>query len=614
MPVLIHPAEERQTSANCSPRSVCQRISDYAGRMPSKLAITHGGGTLTYAELDMQSSRIAANLRQRGLGRECCVALLLDRSPRFVIAALAVLKTGAAYLPLDVATPPEGLAYILNDAAVAMLVTEKPQDCHCAVTDFASLVAARPDIRRQDNDAISPDSLAYVIYTSGSTGRPKGVEITHANLLNLIDWHQEAFGVTDSDHASQIAGLGFDAAVWEIWPTLTAGACLHIADEKTRRSPRALQDFLLAEKITISFAPTLLAEQLLAMTWPAETAVRVLLTGADTLNRRPAAGLPFALVNNYGPTECTVVATSGVVASEGGEGPPSIGRPIRNATVAILDGDQRPVPPGEPGELCIAGALVGRGYRNAPTLTPERFICASITPGGDPVRIYRTGDRARLLPGGEIAFLGRLDEQVKIRGYRVELGGIAACLNRCPDIECCAVRAHTSASVPVLVAYVVLASDSKNKDLTASDLREFLARRLPEYMIPASFVSVAALPVTTNGKLDRSALPEPSQDNMLRDRAAPVSTPLPAPSPSTSDSTPAVERQLAELVASLLGLSTIEVTQDIFLAGGHSMFGAQLLSRMRDAFGIRLTLRQLFSTPTVAGLAAEIEWQTKNRR
>jgi amino acid adenylation domain-containing protein len=615
MPGLLvrnSPADGKLLEIGQARRSVCHRIAGHAARTPSRAAVVYGGDSLSYAELDRQSDQIAARLRDHGAGSECCIGLLLERSPRFVVAALAVLKCGAAYLPLDFATPPERLAYILADSAAALLLTEGhpslPSNTGCPVVDIAPLVAAPAGLIPMDDVETSLDSLAYVIYTSGSTGRPKGVEITQANLLNLIDWHQAAFGVTESDRSSQIAGLGFDAAVWEIWPTLTAGACLHIANEQTRRSAPALRDFLVAEKITICFAPTLLAEQLLSMTWPAETALRTLLTGADTLRRRPTTRLPFVLVNNYGPTECTVVATSGVVAADDGHEPPTIGQPISNTTAVILDEDRRPVPPGEAGELCLAGALVGRGYRNDPALTAERFIHCSMTPGGDPLRVYCTGDRARLLPGGEIAFLGRLDEQVKIRGYRVELGEIAACLNRCPGIVTCAVAVRAASDVPALIAYVVLTSDGNGMGLTENDLQEFLAPRLPDYMIPASFVHLAELPVTANGKLDRSALPAPTAEKVLLRRGAA------ALAEAAVNSTEGLQQQLAGLVASLLGQPAIDIDQDFFLVGGHSMFGVQLLARIKDSFGIRLTLRQLFSTPTVAGLAAEIVRQTDNRR
>jgi acyl-coenzyme A synthetase/AMP-(fatty) acid ligase len=435
-------------------------------------------------------------------------------------------------------------------------------------------------------------------------GRPKGVEITHANLVNLIAWHHAAFGVTAADRASQVAGLGFDAAVWEIWPPLTAGACLHIADELTRRSPQALRDWLVAEGITISFVPTVLAEQLLQARWPAGTALRTLLTGADTLRRRPVAGLPFALVNNYGPTECTVVSTSGIVTPNGDtNGLPSIGRPIANASALILDDRLRPVCPGEVGELCLAGALVGRGYRNNPELTASRFV-TYVPPSGPPLRIYRTGDRARLLPSGEIAFLGRLDEQVKLRGYRIELGEIVACLDRCPGVEVCAVVAHTAegndAEGPVLVAYVVAVP---NAPLIASDLRAFLAARLPDYMIPVQYVALAALPVTANGKLDRSALPAPAADNLLPNRP-PGAVANGADPPGGIDD--GCQPQIAALVASLLGQPSVGSDENFFMIGGHSMLAAQLVARIRELFGVKLTLRQLFTAPTVAGLAAEV--------
>lgn len=607
------PAEEKLLDTNPSERSLCRRIAACAARTPDRTAVAHGNDCLSYADLDRRSNRIAARLRAEGVGAEGCIGLLMERSPRYVVAALAVMKTGAAFLPLDFTTPPERLAYILTDSTAALLLSEGnppglPPKPPCPVLDVASLLAGPANAIPSDAVETSPDSLAYIIYTSGSTGRPKGVEITQANLLNLIDWHQVAFGVTASDRASQIAGLGFDAAVWEIWPTLAAGAGLHIADEQTRRSPQALQDFIVAEKITICFAPTLLAEQLLSMTWPADTALRTLLTGADTLHRRPAAELPFVLVNNYGPTECTVVATSGVVPAAEGNESPSIGWPIRNATVAILDEKRRPVPPGEVGELCLAGALVGRGYRNNPALTAERFIHSPLTPGENPIRLYCTGDRARLLPGGEIAFLGRLDEQVKIRGYRVELGEIVACLDRCPGIETSAVILHTAGDVPTLIAYVVLTRDGNGKNLTANDVQEFLAPRLPDYMIPASFVPLADLPVTTNGKFDRSALPAPTADNVLPGRHAPASA------EATVNSATGVQQQLADLVASLLGQPAVGAEQNFFLVGGHSMFGVQLLSHIQDLFDVKLTLRQLFSTPTIAGLAAEIVRQTGSSR
>lgn len=584
-------------SERASARSVVARVAEHAVTAPSRLAVDDGNVRLTFGELDERSNQLANVLRRLGAGPETCIAILLDRSADFVIAAMAVMKTGAAYLPLDLSTPTERTAGILADADVCALITASD-----ATVDGVTCPVVRPDAgsdqsRDFDHPGISPDSLAYVIYTSGSTGQPKGVEITHANLNNLIQWHQRAFGVTWADRASQVAGLGFDAAVWEIWPTLTAGASLFIADEATRRSPQALHDWIVEQEITIGFVPTMLAEQLLYMPWPAWTALRTLLTGADLLHRRPPKGLPFVLINNYGPTECTVVATSGMVPGDSEvSGPPPIGTAIDNTSALILDESMCPVQDGEEGELCLAGAQVGRGYRNNPQLTADKFVTCT-SPAGAKIRVYRTGDRARRLPSGEIAFLGRLDDQVKIRGYRVELGEIVAWLDRYPGIQASAAVVRDTDAGPALLGYVVCGAQAR---ITATDLREFLGARLPEYMIPASFVHIHALPMTANGKLDKSALPPPGPDNLLRA----------AEQPGRADAAPAdaqqLESRIATMVAALLAQPSVQLHDNFFMLGGHSMLGVQLVAKIRDTFGVKLSLRQLFSAPTVAALAEEI--------
>ncbi|HEX4052974.1 MAG TPA: amino acid adenylation domain-containing protein [Tepidisphaeraceae bacterium] len=595
------PFPEREALAAQNPAvSITSRIASHAAAAPQQLAVVDGVGHLTYAELECRANQLAAFLLEEGAGPESCIGLLLERSAEFVVAALAILKTGAAYLPLDASTPADRASFILADSGAILLVTHRQKARGLKPAGWRAIEidgSDAPSIATQPTNPICvepiPSSLAYVVYTSGSTGRPKGVEITHANLCNLIEWHQSAFNVTAADRASQVAGLGFDAAGWEIWPYLTAGASLHFADELTRRSAQALRDWIVAERITLSFVPTVLAEQLLGESWPADSAFRILLTGADTLHRRPIAGLPFVLVNNYGPSECTVVATSGTVAPDAdASGPPSIGRPITNAVVLILDEELRPVSPGGAGELCIGGMLVGRGYRNNPELTASRFVTYSPR-SGPPLRVYRTGDRARLLASGEIAFLGRLDEQVKIRGYRVELGEIVACLDRYPGIEASAAVVCDTADGPILVAYVVAA---RNVRLTASDLREFLATRLPDYMIPARYVTISTLPMTANGKLDKSALPAPTADNVLRNRDT-------AAAPSPDDG---LQAKIAAMVASLLGQPAVAIDDNFFMLGGHSMLGVQLVARLRDMFGVKLTLRQLFDAPTVAGLSAAV--------
>lgn len=573
-------------------RSVTSRIASWAAATPDKVAVTDDVRRLSYAELERDSNRLATRLREAGAGPERCVGLLLERSTDFVVAALATFKSGAAYVPLDPTTPSDRIRSILTDAgAVALLTsssfaTDESQPWAVVAVDRSN---ATPSAAFARTD-VDPEMLAYVIYTSGSTGRPKGVEITHASVCNLIDWHQSAFAVSAADRASQVAGLGFDAAAWEIWPYLTAGASLHIADDTTRRSPEALRDWLVAQKITIGFVPTVMAEQLFRTDWPADTALRLLLTGGDRLSRRPPVELPFAVVNNYGPTECTVVATSGIVLPESNGTAPSIGRAIANATALVLDEALRPVPLGEPGELCISGPLVARGYRNLSELTARRFV-AYITASGESLRLYRTGDRVRLLESGEFEFLGRFDDQVKIRGYRIELGEIEAALNQYPKVVATAASVvEDPTGAPTLAAYIVPAAQAT---LSESELREHLAAKLPAYMIPAYFVAIATLPVMVNGKLDKTALPAPERELLL-------------PKSAANGSMSVLEEQIADFVAMLMGRPTVGVDENLFMIGGHSMFGVQLVARIRETFGVRMPLRHIFSAPTVRELSKEV--------
>lgn len=586
--------------------SIPSRIARVAKGLPDQTAIVDESGPLTYGELDRSSALLSARLQATGISREHCVAVVLDRSAKFVAAALAVMKSGAAYIPLDPATPMQRIRAILSDAEAAAVITDSAHAGTLPTGAWGLIdVGQVGDSPTEDftNRDIEASDLAYVIYTSGSTGLPKGVEITHGSLFNLVEWHHEAFGVTAADRASQLASLGFDAAVWEIWSHLTVGASLHIADEITRRSPEALHDWIVREKITISFVPTSLAERLMRMDWPADTALRVLLTGGDVLRQRPAADVPFIVVNNYGPTECTVVATSGIVDPDGcDDGAPSIGRPIANAAVLILDDALRPLAPGETGELCIGGSPVGRGYRNQPALNHSQFI-TYFTASGEPLRIYRTRDRARFLKNGEIEFLGRLDDQVKIRGQRVELGEITATLNRFEGVAAsmAAVREVGSAG-PTLVAYVVPEGSAR---LTASVLRDFISASLPEYAVPAIFVSISDLPVLSNGKLNPAGLPPPDAHNLIPNTEI-------APNGHRVIDDDGVPHKVSALVTSMLG-RPLDPDENFFLAGGHSMLGVELVAKLRDAFGVQLSLRQLFKAPTTAALAAEISLQTKAR-
>jgi amino acid adenylation domain-containing protein len=531
----------------------------------------------------------------------------MHRSPAFVVAALGIWKAGGAFVPLDPNDPTNRLATILEDCDTEIVVTHQrtagvlpPGRWTTIVLDEQGLVSL-PDLSVAGLSIAGPtdlkrvrvnlEDLAYVIFTSGSTGRPKGVQITHANLLNLTRWHVRAFGVTASDRATMQASPGFDAAVWELFPYLCVGASVHVIDDDTRPTPGLLRDWMVASGITITFLPTALAESLIALPWPPNASLRILLTGADVLRRYPTTGLPFVLVNNYGPTECSVVATSGVVLPDARSGAlPPIGWPIDNVEIYVVDEELRQLPQGASGELLIGGAGVGRGYLKLPELTESRFIPNPFAPGKG--RLYRTGDLGRVLPDGQIAFLGRIDEQVKIRGYRIEPGEISAVLDRHSAIESSIVVAHANGSGdPRLVAYVVA---KPNDCVQASELRAWLSDRLPVYMVPSTFVRTACLPITSHGKVDRSALPLPTPENTLPEEVF---------EPPCSE----VEQWLVRLLTKLLDVSQVSQQDNFFRLGGHSLMGAQLIAEIQRTYDVDLSLRTLFDHPTVAGIASEIE-------
>ncbi|MGH7313986.1 MAG: non-ribosomal peptide synthetase [Candidatus Rokuibacteriota bacterium] len=570
-------------------------VAHCAAVAPNALALADGKGTLSYAALDAGARRLGRRLADLGVGPDVLVGLALERSTGLAVGALGILKAGGAYVALDPGHPAERLRTLLEDACPPVVVTTGALAAHLPAGPWRVLsleeAFAGPDESAPPTSRATAKSLAYVIFTSGSTGRPKGVEVTHGSLLNLILWHQRSFAVTRADRATQLASPAFDAAVWELWPYLTAGASIHVPDEATRTTPELLRDWLLAQGITISFAPTPVAERLMTLPWPASCVLRRLLIGGDTLHRHPRAGLPFVLVNNYGPTEATVVATSGPVPpAETCDVLPSIGRPIANTRVYIVDEALRPVPAGETGELCIAGRGVARGYLKHPELTAERFLPDPFAdePGA---RLFRTGDLARYLPDGQIAFLGRLDQQIKVRGHRIEPAEIIAALDAHPDVAASAVIAQDDeAGERRVVAYVVPAGQT----LAAQALREHLTARLPQFMVPSVFVRLPVLPMTSNGKVDRAALPPPDTAIVLRDE--------PHRAPATE-----VEARLAPLVAELLGLDDVSVDDNFFLLGGHSLLGTQLIARVREAFDVDLRLRSIFDHPTVAALASEVE-------
>ena len=478
-------------------------------RSPDAVAVVCADQQLSYRELNQQANQLAHTLQIVGVGPEVLVGICAERSLDLVVGLLGILKAGGAYLPLDPTYPQARLSYLLQDSQVSVLLTQQklisqlpPHQAQIVcLDDWRGKEEGGRENREHTELASSPvtchlkpdtsppaaENLAYVIYTSGSTGNPKGVLVTHQGLLNLVIWHQRAFAVTSSDRATQLARTAFDASAWEIWSTLCAGARLYLAEEHLG-SPLQLQQWLVSKEITLSFLPTPLAEELLALEWSEDVALRTMLTGGDRLHQYPSPTLPFQVINNYGPTENTVVTTSGLVSPQG-RGLPPIGRPIDNTQVYILDKYLQPVPIGVPGELHISGAGLARGYLNRPELTAEKFIPNPFEEGkqgdretggrGDgetreknisfnlPVqtrdlasrhpmpKLYKTGDLARYLPNGDIEYLGRIDQQVNLRGFRIEPGEIEAVLLEHSTVQEVAVIVREDQLGQQLVAYVV---------------------------------------------------------------------------------------------------------------------------------------------------------------
>jgi len=582
---------------------VPQQLGALGGGHGPAIALRFGDQELSYESLVRRADSFAAYLVDLGLRRGDTVAICLDRSFDWIVASLATMRAGAAYVPLDPAWPEERLRFAIQDSGASFLLARTEMATRLrtgvkAIDPFrdASLIASTPSVGAAAE--IDPDSLAYVIYTSGSTGVPKGVEITHANLSNLVTWHCQAFSVTPQDRVSHLAGLGFDAAAWEIWGNLCAGATLCLASDDIRSSPDLIQQWILRERISLSFVPTVHARPLMAMPWPAQTSLRLLLTGGDALLAGPAEGLPFQVVNNYGPTEATVVATSSILQS-GSTATPPIGDAITGARVYLLDEHRNVVPEGSIGEIYIGGRGVGRGYRNQPEQTAASFLADPFA--SDPgARMYRTGDLAVRLSSGELEFRGRRDRQAKIRGFRVELDEIGSVLERHPAIKfaTATIRKDQNGENQI-VAFALTHPGSPEP--SANDLQEHLLQSLPDYMVPATFVRLSSIPISANGKIDLSLLPSQLEPRILpRVHASSDAGAGPA------DASP-IEAQLLIIMRRLLDNQQISAKDNFFLAGGHSLLGMQLVMQLTNAFGVELTLRQLFEAPTVEKLAALID-------
>ncbi|MCA2814080.1 MAG: amino acid adenylation domain-containing protein [Microcystis sp. M090S1] len=578
-----------------------QLFEEQVVKTPHAIALIDGEKSLTYEQLNQKANQLAYYLQNLGVKTEDLVGICIERSALMIIGLLGILKAGAAYVPLDPNYPSERLAYMLEDSAVSVLLTQENL-VHTLPNYLGTIFCLDQDGKildhhPQDNPLhpMTSENLAYVIYTSGSTGKPKGVLIQHQSLLNLVSWHQNAFNITTIDRVTQLAGIAFDASVWEIWTYLTAGACLAIVPPDLLTSPQQLQEWLIAQKITVSFLPTPLAETLIPLDWSTNCPLRLMLTRGDKLNDFPPTSIPFTLVNNYGPTENTVVTTSVKIRPDLlTEKAPPIGRPISNTQVYILDQYQQPVPIGIPGELYIGGSGLAKGYLNRPELTDSKFIANPFSQKLSD-RLYKTGDLVRYGNDGQIEFIGRIDHQVKIRGFRIELGEIETVLNQHTQVkEAIIIAREDQPGVKRLCAYVIA-----SQNLTVSQLRLFLQEKLPQYMVPAFFVLLDAFPLTANGKNDRRALPQPALE--LEDEAA-INF-----SPGTE-----TERILSEIWQRVLGLKTISINDNFFELGGDSILAIQIIAQANQA-GLQITLKQLFCYQTIAQLATVAERVSVNQ-
>jgi amino acid adenylation domain-containing protein len=573
--------------------AITEVFSSVAAERPAQIAISQEGSFLTYGELETRGNRLAWALREAGVGSTSVVGLCAARSTDYVIGALGILKAGAAYVPLDPGLPLARFDFMIQDAGVCCVVTTSRQQSgrrlggRVLLVDDVAEDPSRPEL---SHVKVDPEQLAYVMYTSGTTGTPKGVEITHRGVANLVQWCRRAFQIVPTDRTTLFAPVGFDAAVRELWPHLTSGCTLHVPPDGLLRDPDELQDWLVRNDITISYLPTLLAGRLVRMSWPERTKLRYVYTGGDALRDYPVPGLPFCFVNEYGPAECTVFASSAIVSPRSNPAhPPTIGRAIDGAQIFILDEDLAEVSQGETGEIHISGEGLARGYRNNPELTSRRFILG-VQGESRGKRIYKTGDLGRYSVDGEIAFLGRNDDQVKIRGYRIECGDVETSINQIEGIIGSAVvKRQFGASDYRLVAYV---ATSIEREFKREELREFLRARLPEYMIPEEFVQMRELPVTSNGKVDKARLPDLSDSQVIR---------------NAEEGESVVERHLILMLQKLLGVQQVGRHDNIFLLGGNSFISMQLITQIKRDFRVTLTPREVFAKPTLAELASQVE-------
>jgi len=581
-------------------------IEAQSRRTPDAEALAFEGERLSYRELERRANALAARLRELGAGPEARVGLCVGRSLEMVVGILAVLKAGAAYVPMDVAFPAERIAFMVADAGVKIVLTHSALETKLPPSSGVALLRVDGfDWKNADGApgevGVTAENLAYVIYTSGSTGQPKGVGIEHRNIVRYVRGVAERLELEPGMAHATVSTIAADLGNTVIFPALASGGCLHVVAQERVESRALFAEYLRTNRIDVlKIVPSHLAA-LQSGGRPEEVmpARRLILGGEasrlEWIERLRAAAPQCVIYNHYGPTETTVGVLTYRVGAELPSTPSRnlpLGRPLPDTRIHLLDEQGRPVAAGEKGEICIAGLQVARGYLNRPELSAERFVRDPF--GADPqARMYRTGDLGRMLPEGDIEFCGRGDHQVKVHGYRVELGEIEAALREDERVQDAAVLLRDEQ----LVAFVGSQQTGFSpfgEALSSTLLRESLKARLPQYMVPSAIVLLEKLPLTANGKIDRQAL---------------AAMPLEAQERTTDYVAPRTEteRALAAIWGELLKLDLVGVDDDVFDLGAHSLLAMKALTRIREAFGVNLVLRNLFEQPTVGRLAPVID-------
>jgi len=597
-----------ETSADY-PREVClhELIEAQVERTPAAAALISGDEQTSYRELNERANQFAHYLESLGAGPDVLVGVMLNRSVDMIVALLAVLKAGAAYVPLDPAYPRERLRFMIEDAGVSILLTEQalvdrlPENGPKRVLIDTDKTAIQPHSRMSPLSGVSAGNLVYIIYTSGTTGRPKGVMLDHREVVNCVLWMQSTYALTPQDSMLCKTTLNFDPSIWEIfWPLLTGGRVVLTRSEDQHDSAALLQ-IIIDRHVTIAyFVPAMLRLFLSEDGVAQARSLRKVICGGESLphdlvklfyQRLPQA----TLHHSYGPTETAIASVETICAPDSPYGVTPIGRPLANTELYVLDQQMQPVPRGVIGELFIGGEGLGRGYLKRPDLTAERFVPDPFGPRPHG-RLYRTGDMVRYLPCGNLEFHGRRDEQVKLRGLRIELGEIQAAITVEQDVETALVTLrHDHSGGSSLIAYVV---PKPGSELVVAELRQRVAQRLPAAMVPTAFMIIETLPLLPNGKVDRAALPNPEFE-VANDYLVPRD---------------AVEELIAGIWAELLDLERVGVHDDFFTIGGHSLIATQVMARLFDVFHVDLGLRSLFETPTVAALAQRINCAMREGR